>query len=72
MGAFKEAVSAVLMSDEKGIPPKYRDHALGGDLQGRRELHVGGYSSDWLILYSIDGDIVEFARTGTHDDLFRR
>lgn len=72
MSAFKEAVAAVVMSDETSIPLKHKDHALGGDLQGMRELHVGGRSSDWLILYSIDGDVVEFARTGTHDDLFRR
>ena len=72
MRALKDAMTAVAMSDEASIPLKYKDHALSGDLQGMRELHVGGRSSDWLILYSIDGDIVEFARTGTHDDLFRR
>ena len=29
--ALKEAMEAVLMSDEQSIPLKYKDHALSGD-----------------------------------------
>ena len=27
---------------------------------------------DWLLLYRIDGDEVQLARTGMHSDLFRK
>lgn len=69
--ALKAAMTAVLLSDEKPVPQSLNDHALSGDLQGFRELHVGGRKSDWLVLYRIVDGIAEFARTGTHDDMFR-
>ena len=72
MDAFKSAVVAIACSDEKPIPQQYNDHALTGDKQGLRELHVGGRKSDWLVIYEIDGDRVWFSRTGTHDELYRR
>ena len=72
MQALKEAMTAVAMSDERSIPLKYKDHALSGNLQGIREIHVESRAGDWVILYSIEGDVVEFARTGTHDEMFRR
>lgn len=63
-----KAIEHVVLSDEKKIPQTYKDHALKGDLQGSRELHVSG---DWLLLYRTDGRTVVFMRTGTHDELFR-
>lgn len=69
--ALKEAMLAVLNSDVETLPAKYNDHALTGNLQGYRELHVDGRKSDWLVLYSVDGCCVEFVRTGNHDDIFR-
>lgn len=70
MGSFKAAISAILHSDEEPIPLKYNDHALSDNLQGKRELHVKGRTSDWLIMYEIVDGVVGFARTGGHDDLF--
>ena len=49
------------------MPPEYRDHALRGDWNGFRDLHI---EPDWLLLYRIEGDEVQLARTGTHSDLF--
>lgn len=72
MQALKDAMIAVAMSDEVSIPLKYKDHALVGSLQGIREIHVEGRTGDWVMLYSIEGNVVEFARTGTHDEMFRR
>lgn len=72
MEAFKKAVTAIAHSDEDPIPAHYNDHALTGDKQGLRELHVGGRKSDWLVIYEIDGEKVWFSRTGTHDELYRR
>ena len=58
-----------MLSAEQPLPPKYRDHALQGDYTGHRECHI---TSDWLLIYKIEGSelILELTRTGTHSDLF--
>ena len=52
-----------------GVPlhGRYRDHALVGNYAGWRELHV---EKDVLLIYRIIDDRVEFARLGSHDELF--
>jgi mRNA interferase YafQ len=57
-----------LLAQEQPLPAEYRDHALRGDWIGFRDLHI---EPDWLLLYRIEGDEVQLARTGTHADLFR-
>ena len=54
---------------QQPLPEKNRDHALIGDYIGFRECHI---SSDWLLVYRVDGDdlILFLSRTGTHSDLF--
>lgn len=50
------------------IASKYRDHALSGDWNGCRELHI---EPDWLLIYKIyDDGVCGFARTGSHSELF--
>jgi len=49
------------------LPPGLKDHALTGNMNGYRELHV---EPDWLLLYAVDGNSLEFVRTGSHADLF--
>ncbi len=51
------------------LPAKNRDHDLSGDYAGCRECHI---TSDWLLIYEVDGDelILYLTRTGTHSDLF--
>lgn len=61
-----KAVLALLI-EEKPIPPVYKDHPLKGDWKGFRDLHI---EPDWLLLYRIDGNELQLARTGTHADLF--
>lgn len=61
------AVLTLLAHDEP-LPPEYRDHALRGDWNGFRDLHI---EPDWLLLYRLLGAEVQLARTGTHSDLFR-
>jgi len=62
-------LSAVLslLIDMKPLPPAYRDHALKGNWEGFRDLHI---APDWLLLYRIKGTELQLARTGTHADLF--
>jgi mRNA interferase YafQ len=57
-----------LLIEEQPIPEVYRDHSLRGDWSGFRDLHI---EPDWLLLYRVDGDELQLARTGTHSGLFR-
>ncbi len=54
---------------EISLPPKYRDHLLIGNWQGRRECHV---RPDLLLIYKIDpqNQSIIFERVGSHADLF--
>jgi mRNA interferase YafQ len=56
-----------LLIEAKPVPTRYGDHALGGDWKGFRDLHI---EPDWLLLYRIEGEELQLARTGTHADLF--
>ena len=50
------------------LTPKYRDHALSGNLIGLRDCHI---ENDWVLLYYIQDDVLvlSLADTGTHSDL---
>lgn len=51
------------------LQEKHKDHSLSGNYAGCRECHI---TSDWLLIYEIDGNelILYLTRTGTHSDLF--
>jgi mRNA interferase YafQ len=51
------------------LPVAYKDHALSGNWNGRRECHI---TPDWLLIYKISDDVLvlTLTRTGTHSDLF--
>jgi mRNA interferase YafQ len=63
----KLRVILMLLMQAKPLPAAYRDHPLSGVWKGFRDLHV---EPDWLLLYRIEGDELQLARTGTHSDLF--
>ena len=56
-----------LLIEQKPLPASYNDHPLRGDWSGFRDLHI---EPDWLLLYRVEGDELQLARTGTHADLF--
>ena len=58
-----------LLVNESPLPQKYLDHILAGQYTGHRECHI---TSDWLLIYKIENDILTLTltRTGTHSDLF--
>lgn len=67
---MKQALQALQNGDSDLLDTKYRDHALKGDWQGYRELHI---NDDWLLIYFIDDDdelVLVLSRTGSHDYLF--
>lgn len=61
------AVIMLIMSGEP-LPAALKDHALQGEYRGFRDLHI---EPDWLLIYRIDGDQLQLARTGSHSDLFK-
>ncbi len=66
MEKLKKVIAALMQGET--LEPKYRDHPLKGNFAGFRECHI---APDWLLIYRFFGDDeVEFARTGTHADLF--
>lgn len=62
-----ETVLAKLQSGE-GLEPRYRDHALSGDMEGYRDLHI---ELDWLLIYQVNESDLYLVRTGSHSDLFK-
>ena len=55
--------------NQQPLESRYHDHALTGNLRGRRDCHI---EPDWILIYRIDRDLYEiiFVRTGSHADLF--
>jgi len=56
------------LANGETLPPKYRDHPLGGDRRGYRDCHI---KDDWVLIYKIDKGILTLvlSETGTHFDL---
>ena len=69
MGLFEAAVRALVAQDADILSTRYRDHALKGEWEGYRELHISG---DWLLIYRINERELQLVltRTGSHDELF--
>jgi mRNA interferase YafQ len=61
-----ETVVATLIAQEP-LDERYRDHALVGNWKGFRECHI---QPDWLLIYRIESDELQLARTGSHAELF--
>lgn len=55
------------LADQNPLKPEYRDHALVGNWKGYRECHI---QPDWLLIYRVEGDELQLARSGTHAGLF--
>ena len=57
------------IANGKVLSPKYKDHPLQGEYNGKRECHI---LPDWLLIYEIRNDelLLYLIRTGSHSDLF--
>ena len=62
---YIEVLYKLLNGEE--LPRKYKDHSLKGNLRDYRECHI---KPDLLIVYKINGDILELVDIGTHSYLF--
>ena len=56
-----------ILSEEKFLPEKYRNHKLVGNYRGYWELHI---EPDWLLIYKKTKTTLILERTGSHSDLF--
>ena len=65
IGKLKAVMTDLI--NEKILAEKYRNHKLKGNFVGYWECHI---TPDWLLLYKKDTEVIYFARTGTHSDLF--
>jgi mRNA interferase YafQ len=66
MRRLKEAM-LLLMANDLPLGVEWLDHPLKGEWADYRECHIGG---DFLQIYDIDGNMINFVRAGTHAELF--
>lgn len=66
MVRLKEAM-VLLIANDAPLGPQWLDHALKGDWADHRECHIGG---DFLLIYQVDNNAINFVRAGTHSELF--
>ncbi len=57
------------LSEGEILEPKFKDHKLSGEYEGKRECHI---EPDFLLIYEIrEKEIVLYlARVGSHSELF--
>lgn len=69
--ADKDKVSAILarLANNEVLEPKYRDHALSGDLKGCRDCHI---KPDLVLIYAKDKKTLELLALdiGSHSEIF--
>ena len=66
MVRLKEAM-LLLIANNAPLGPEWLDHALKGEWADHRECHIGG---DFLLIYQLESNELNFVRTGSHADLF--
>lgn len=57
------------LSEGKALDPKYKDHKLKGDYDGKRECHI---EPDFVLIYEINQKaiVLYLIRVGSHSELF--
>ena len=66
MVRLKEAM-ILLIANDAPLGAEWLDHALKGEWADHRECHIGG---DFLLIYQVEGNAINFVRSGTHSELF--
>lgn len=68
-GANIDRLNAVVttLAMKQPLAFHHRDHALTGNWRGYRECHI---QPDWLLIYRVEDDELQLARTGSHSELF--
>jgi len=66
MALLKE-VMMLLVANDAALGAEWLDHQLTGNWADHRECHIGG---DFLLIYQIEKNQINFVRAGTHTELF--
>ncbi len=66
MTRLKQAM-LLLIANDAPLGPEWLDHPLKGAWVDHHECHIGG---DFLLIYQVDANAINFVRTGTHSELF--
>ena len=66
MVRLKEAM-ILLTANDAPLGAEWLDHALKGEWTDHRECHIGG---DFLLIYQLENNTINFVRAGTHSELF--
>ena len=70
MTRLKEAM-LLLIANDAALGPEWLDHLmkkrLEVDWSDHRECHIGG---DFLLIYQLEANWINFVRCGTHSELF--
>lgn len=68
--SYLEHTIEVLITQNAIELSRLHDHALQGKLSMDREIHVGQKSSNWVLRYRIENEmIILLLATGTHGDV---
>ena len=61
----------VKLASGERLGPEYADHQLKGDMKAYRECHIGGATSDWVLVYQKRESVLVLylLATGTHREL---
>lgn len=59
------------LCNNETLEPKYKDHALSGDLAGARDCHI---KPDLVLIYRQDKEVLEpiALRIGKHSKVFKK
>lgn len=57
----------LLVANDGPLGPEWLDHPLTGNWADHRECHIGG---NFLLIYQVDGNLINFVRAGSHADMF--
>ena len=66
MVRLKEAM-ILLIANDAPLGAEWLDHVLKGEWADHRECHIGG---DFLLIYQLENNAINFVRAGTHSELF--
>ena len=66
MVRLKEAM-LLLIANDAPLGPEWLDPSLKGAWADHRECHIGG---DFLLIYQVEANTINFVRAGTHSELF--
>ena len=73
LGRLADVIDLVLENSSSSLDTlrrRHNMHTLSGKWRGRNECHVAN-AGDWLVIWSTNGKVAFFERTGSHDELFK-